>query len=66
MTYYVKESFEESSESLNSELMFSSHKLGDSSCSTASLALNVRLKKLIMTLVHYFRLEQTELVDEIL
>ena len=36
---YVEESFEESSESLDSELVSSSHELGDSSSSTASLAL---------------------------
>ena len=36
---YVEESFEESSESLDSELVSSSHELGYSSPSTASLAL---------------------------
>ena len=36
---WVEEPFEESSESLDSELVSSSHKLGDSSSSTASLAL---------------------------
>ena len=36
---YVEESFEESSESLDSELVSSSHELGDSSSSTASLPL---------------------------
>ena len=36
---YVEESFEESSESLDSELVSSSHELGDSSSYTASLAL---------------------------
>ena len=38
-TTYVEESFEESSESLDSELVSSSHELGYSSPSTASLAL---------------------------
>ena len=36
---YVEESFEESSESLDSELLSSLHELGDSSSSTAPLAL---------------------------
>ena len=36
---YDEESFEESSESLDSELVSSLHELGDSSSSTASLAL---------------------------
>ena len=92
---HVEESFEESSESLDSELVLSLHELGDSSSSTASLAVRFpcvgenwinqlslvstylindeydpsmasnRLKKLIMTLFHSFRLAQTKLVYEI-
>ena len=47
MTLFHEESFEESLESMASELVLSSHELGDFSCSTASL--RFRFKKLIMT-----------------
>ena len=51
-TFGYKESFKESSESLDSELVSSSHELGDSSSSTASLAIRfprawVRTQELI-------------------
>ena len=39
LDFFLRESFKESSESLDSELVSSLHKLGDSSSSTASLAL---------------------------
>ena len=39
LDFFLRESFKESSESFDSELVSSLHKLGDSSSSTASLAL---------------------------
>ena len=39
LDFFLRESFKESSESLDSELVSSLHKLGDSSSSTVSLAL---------------------------
>jgi len=44
------ESFEQSSESLDSEPVSSLHEMGDSLSSAASLAQTIRLKELVMTL----------------
>ena len=56
---YVEESLEESSESLDSELVSSSHELGDSSSSTASLVLRfprawIRTQEFLSDWVFFF------------